>query len=404
MAKFKVGDRVRCVDSEGTTCVVFGGEYEVEVCGSKFVNLIGVRGGMYTSRFELIPPTITIEPGKHYRLRNGKVTGRVSTGDIGFEALVDGHVKVFDKAGGAVFGNGEFDIVEVWAPRVGERVVEATGEHYDLVRHWRDYWQNSEGPLTDKSFVVTKIYGEQVHYSNRAGGAGPQIEVRFLEPLLVAAPAQPLRIQQGKFYKTRDGRKVGPAFVNGSIATFGAKDDHRSAVWADNGRKSARSDTTSELAGDIIAEWVDEPVAVAASNDNVAKPKFKVGDRVRVVAAGDAWQEKYKGTTFTIDSDEGDFDGDRSWSGRDHASPYRWKESQLELVPVVVPPAIVALIEDGIGKPSSKPKVHGSQADATTEAERLALAHPGQLFGVFVLADSKIADVVNVPTPVLRAA
>nr|WP_278377027.1 hypothetical protein [Brucella anthropi] len=57
-------------------------------------------------------------------------------------------------------------------------------------------------------------------------------------------------------------------------------------------------------------------------------------------------------------------------------------------------PAIVALIEDGQAKPSEQPKVHKSEESATDEAERLAVKYPGQKFGVFVLADSRIADVV----------
>lgn len=123
MAKFKVGDRVRRIETHnadnmriGDTGIVTG------VAADGGVMVKPDRGGTTQYNFgfylELITaPTITIEPGKHYRLRNGKVTGRVSTGDIGFEALVDGQVKVFDKAGGAVFG-GE-DIVEAWVPKVG---------------------------------------------------------------------------------------------------------------------------------------------------------------------------------------------------------------------------------------------------------------------------------------------
>ncbi len=57
-------------------------------------------------------------------------------------------------------------------------------------------------------------------------------------------------------------------------------------------------------------------------------------------------------------------------------------------------PAIVALIEGGQPKPSEQPKVHKSEQAAADEVERLAVKYPGQKFGVFVLADSRIADVV----------
>lgn len=246
MAKFKVGDRVRCIDSEGTVCVAFGREYEVDEAYGRFVRLKNVFGGMYQHRFELVP-TITIEPGKHYRLSNGKVTGRVSVGDIGFEALVDGQVKVFDKAGGAVFG-GE-DIVEAWVPKVGERV------KYKVER----YGEGTVVDLVDENHVKVDTHGPFKICTEH---------VSDLEPLLVAAPAQPavLTIQQGKFYKTRDGRKVGPIGPNeGGLEDFPLQDNSDwTDCWTTDGRYY--NDGT-ESQHDLIAEWVDEP-AVTASNDN----------------------------------------------------------------------------------------------------------------------------------------
>ncbi|OKP79804.1 hypothetical protein BTE77_06860 [Ensifer adhaerens] len=371
--------------------MVFGGEYEVESVGSQFVNLIGVRGGMYTSHFTSTP-TITIEPGKHYRLRNGKVTGRVSIGDIGFEAIVDGQVKVFDRAGGAVFG-GE-DIVEAWVPKVGERVravnetsILVAGREYEVERVEQDYVFVDRGEFGVADYPLS-----------------------YFEPLLVAAPAQPavLTIQQGKFYKTRDGRKVGP--MEERCESCGTE-----YVWHhDRGRRIYKADGTNYDPGanDLIAEWVDEPV-VAVANDNVeaAKPKFKVvGGRQYVGEFGTVFnviKNPHNNRHWPLCSDEEAFETRRFWK-EDGTAWDGYRRGRVEGLAsefvAAAPSAIVALIEDGAAKPSSKPKVHASQADATDEAERLALAHPGQLFGVFVLADSKIADVVNVPTPVLRAA
>lgn len=204
MAKFKVGDRVRCIDSEGTICVAFGREYEVDEAYGRFVRLKNVFGGMYQHRFELIQaPTITIETGKHYRLRNGKVTGRITTGDIGFEALVDGQVKVFDKAGGAVFG-GE-DIVEAWVPRVGERV--------RLIKDGK----STKGAVGKAATLVTWDTGTFIDNNDYLLDIDPPVDYRTMsvkenftratidcfEPLLVAAPAQPAPCKSSRGSSTR---------------------------------------------------------------------------------------------------------------------------------------------------------------------------------------------------------
>lgn len=141
--------------------------------------------------------------------------------------------------------------------------------------------------------------------------------------------APSITIETGKFYRTRDGRKVGPMEIwnpavehpwqqQGGSAVFSAGGD----IWRDDG--SSKYDV-AQLTAEWF-EWVDEP----ASNDNAPLTKT----------------------------------------------------------------AIVALIEGGEPKPSEQPKVHKSEQVATDEAERLAVKYPGQKFGVFVLADSRIADVV----------
>ena len=135
--------------------------------------------------------------------------------------------------------------------------------------------------------------------------------------------AASLTIETGKFYRTRDGRKVGPMrWVRPRLGKFCFVDE-TDAAWAVDGAFDIGGNPSER---DLIAEWVDDP----ASNDNAPATK----------------------------------------------------------------PAIVALIENGQPKPSEKPKVHISEESATDEAERLAVKYPGQKFGVFVLADSRIADVV----------
>lgn len=370
MGKFKVGDRVRCIDSEGTTCVAFGAEYEVESFGGSFVYLKGCAGGMYASRFTHVTPTITIEPGKHYRLRNGKVTGRISQGDIGFEALVDGQVKVFDKAGGAVFSGD--DIVEAWVPKVGERVYVVYGHGW-----------NGEGEVKDiayQTFVIILKSG------SRAGSSGG-FTLQDIEPLLVAAPAQPLRIQQGKFYKTRDGRKVGPMSKRSTYLTAEGWHYNESGECCYQGM----SGETPRPTRDLIAEWVDEPVAIA--NDNVAPaiPKFKAGDRVVCL---DSYAGQFTaGKTYVVRADHHGREYESVRVERDDSGSTEngWLPKFFKLADTQ-PTAIVALIEDGQPKPAERPHVHASVESATVEAERLAGLYRGQRFGVYVLHDTRETD------------
>ncbi|WP_266063841.1 hypothetical protein [Brucella intermedia] len=141
----------------------------------------------------------------------------------------------------------------------------------------------------------------------------------YPDELSLCEELTPLTIETGKFYRTRDGRKVGPAYRHHDGWGMGSEGGK---MWAKDGHRYFGNAPET----DLIAEWVDEP----AGNDNAPSTK----------------------------------------------------------------PAIVALIENGQPKPSEKPKVHKSEVCATDEAERLAVKYPGQKFGVFVLADSRIADVV----------
>lgn len=276
MGKFKVGDEVKVTKTttfrRGTQ---IGDKGVITDIRNKaiFIDLHHPVDGIVhqIARADNIEHTITIEPGKHYRLRSGKVTGRVAQGDIGFEATVDGSTRVFDKAGGAVFGGGD-DIVEAWVPKVGERVrfTDAVPSHWFF------------GPTTDNKEGVIKEYSTEdgMRFTVSIGDEFGFVDLKHIEPLPVAAP---LQIQQGKFYKTRDGRKVGPmkTHLGGDGARYWiAPPDSRDfghAWWKDG---TFHRGMKHQM--DIIAEWVDEPAAPVA-NDNAAPAaaKFKVGDRVK---------------------------------------------------------------------------------------------------------------------------
>lgn len=200
--------------------------------------------------------------------------------------------------------------------------------------------------------------------------------------------APPLTIEAGKFYRTRDGRKVGPA-------TARTGDLYSDGPWRLDGWNYDNNGICSNLGGrdpkDLIAEWVDEPLATAstdaASNDNAPVAKFKVGDIVK--RSGRFMPHQRLRITKAL--------GDRysvEWLEGGPGSIDNWRGYEFELAGPTSQPTIVALIENGQPKPSEKPKVHKSEQSATDEAERLAVKYPGQKFGVFVLADWRIADVV----------
>ncbi|MFK5639907.1 hypothetical protein ACI50E_18920 [Brucella sp. ZJ1_1] len=78
--------------------------------------------------------------------------------------------------------------------------------------------------------------------------------------------APPLTIEAGKFYRTRDGRKVGPMSDEGDYAYD--TDEKCLTAYINNDHRLFRAKSGRHLFGkahlDLIAEWIDEP----ASNDN----------------------------------------------------------------------------------------------------------------------------------------
>ncbi|WP_435657240.1 ribosomal protein L7/L12 [Brucella pituitosa] len=130
------------------------------------------------------------------------------------------------------------------------------------------------------------------------------------------------KIEAGKYYRTRDGRKVGPVRSEGLY--WGAPEVNDS--YYDDGRQWR----AYESHHDLIAEWVDEPVKAAAP------------------------------------------------------FPFILRNLEFTVAPIAKP-AIVALIENGQPKPSVAPFVHANETLAAKEAARLANLHKGKEFGVYVL-------------------
>jgi hypothetical protein len=266
-----------------------------------------------------------------------------------------------------------------WVPKVGDRVIEdkTAGCASDLVEHWNSYWRRREGELINNEFVVTKITDNYTYYSNRPGGGGPMIEFKFIKPAA-------LTVEAGKFYKTHDGRKVGPMLKisDGVFSGKGAVITSTGGTKTMSPQKYIESGAVymqrnGEEDDALIAEWIDEP-AVAT-----AKPKFKVGD---IVKFRDDYSSSARGkkavvinvSTWGIQVDLGGHDG-VSTESPDSLVLFS------TILPKRHPTAIVALIENGVPKPSERPFVHPTESAAATEATRLARKHKGQQFGVYVL-------------------
>ncbi|MBB5664785.1 hypothetical protein GGE68_002982 [Rhizobium leguminosarum] len=324
MGKFKVGDRVKCVNDDNTKCVTAGNEYVVRQYDGEFITVdmdYGSQGGMSAYRFELVEqPWQPWQPKVGDRVRLVK-DARSTTGAIGKTATISSW-------SGKLVDNGE-------------------------------YLLNIDPPVNYETMASPRNL--------------TRATIDCFEPLPVFA------LEAGKFYKTRDGRKVGPAFVTGSTTTFGEKGNWSSAVWTDTGRQSTRDDTTTELANDIVAEWIDEPTTTA-SNDNAAPAKFRAGDWVKIIHT-DYEDELPVGGVHRVEKSDDD--------GFELKSPvgllYFYHSEAVPAPAAPTPTAIVALIEDGQPKPSSRPFVHATESAAKAEASRLAGKHKGQQFGVYVL-------------------
>lgn len=282
--------------------------------------------------------------------------------------------------------------IEPWTPRVGDRV--------KMIKRVDNLKADCGATVVHNdggSYQPILIEFDEKQRLGHTGcdrtkdGYGWWVSANDIEPLPIAEEAQPaeeaeplkLQIEAGKFYKTRDGRKVGPMahyYRDRWIVAYGDGN-----VWLSDGSPAHRSEGKyMSDGGALVAEWV-EP----ASNDNapaaelpVEKPKFKVGD---VVTPSHGLSK----STATVTKADDDCDIHVRWNNGASGSVVGWTANELELVAPVAPtPAIVALIEDGQPKPSHRPHVHASAELAAKEADRLAEKFKGKQFGVYVLSST----------------
>lgn len=173
---------------------------------------------------------------------------------------------------------------ESWVPKVGDRV---RVKDADCLR---------VGMPVGAEGVVTRLSGGEYFQADlthpRDGVIDQMVSKRDVEPLPVAEQPARLTIEAGKFYRTRDGRKVGPM------------EEHYGTAWDDKeALLKASIDGDSRLfratSGihlfektnlDLVAEWVDEPaVAPEATTGEVAQAKFTGKGAPGDVVRCDAW-------------------------------------------------------------------------------------------------------------------
>ena len=312
--------------------------------------------------------------------------------------VVDGVYKVLQvgRYGIAVStGAGEADATsfEPWHPRVGERVRVVDPA---VVIHWNEFWTKETGvklSLGDfvyaTKFIPNYLSGKPaIEIAAKPNGSGPRWPLGKFEPLIAGTtPEQPatLKIEAGKFYKTRDGRK---AKIERShygdtydfVATVEGLPGNK--VYKKDGKHGSRWIANNPI-DDLISEWIDEPVA-KPSNDN-AQPKFKVGDRVEITA-NDNYRVNFVGSFGTIKTAPTNAAaGFRVELDDGREFPFWPSEMTVRPSSALPTTTIVALIEDGQPKPSSTPHVHASTGAAEAEAKRLAAKYKGKQFGVFTL-------------------
>lgn len=275
--KFKVGDWVRCIDDGNTDVLTNGNVYKVHRVTNQFVYIDDdVTGGMYSHRFEPWTPKV----GERVRYKNTEF--------------------------------GEATVLEV----DGEDIKVDTHGRYKI--------------CTERVFDLEPVFTEFT-----------------TEPLPVitepvAAPAQPvaqpisppaLTIQTGRYYRTRDGRKVGPMEEHDNVALDTREPLVRAFVDADVRlwRTSNGAQLFNNESLDLIAEWIDEPVVavteVASPQEEeptASGPKFKVGDRVTPS------HRMTKDTATIVKIEDGVISV--SWNDGAFGGTWGWREEELALV------------------------------------------------------------------------
>ncbi|MGN7962606.1 hypothetical protein [Brucella sp. 22210] len=175
----------------------------------------------------------------------------------------DGDIWVTDDVGDRFYlTTDEFELLPVADAtgkpdfKVGDRVRLTAGE--DEYRH-----SGSIGLIEKLEKSYARVLFDAPFDGWGETGRNWHVQLSNLEPA-------PLTIETGKFYRTRDGRKVGPIGSNNTLMSvlFPFVDkSNESDCWSTDGKFLYPGHPDSDK--DLIAEWLDEPT----SNDNAAPSK-----------------------------------------------------------------------------------------------------------------------------------
>lgn len=239
-----------------------------------------------------------------------------------------------------------------WVPKVGDRV-RFTDE---CSKSWwfGPHTANVDGVI-ERDNGVEDGYRFKVKVGESIGFVDPE----HIQPLVIE-PA-PFTIEAGRFYRTRDGRKVGP-MVRRTESQWG-NPYTGDFIWTDLEPTCGRSDHTWQADGhqfytgdtdcnDLVAEWVEptpEPEVAVAEATATAAPKFKAGDKVRPVSGKlgwvtSHWDAYWKAKEGAAESDTffvvlaADWGDVKISTKPDGDGPY-WSADSFELVEPAAPPA-----------------------------------------------------------------
>ena len=247
MGKFGIGARVR--NAEGTICEVVGkpkkGVREIRLMGGHWDGAI-----YWADKSSLEPVTACAETSENAYLMGG-------------------------------------DTENKWVPKVGDRV--RFLERYGSARIGDEatitgFWDVGGDPKGG--------FGVEL-----ANGRTASCYARRVEPVVApatTAATSALQIESGKFYRTRDGRKVGPVAERGETWTdypwvgTVVGESYR-YIWKDDGENYNGAGSVH----DLVAEWVEPAVVAVAEATATPSRRFKVGDVVNYVFDGrpqDCWQ------------------------------------------------------------------------------------------------------------------
>lgn len=150
-------------------------------------------------------------------------------------------------------------------------------------------------------FTVTDVFDDEVHTNIW------YFYPYEIEPVAAADPA-PLQLEAGKYYRTRDGRKVGPMrrWSDEARHRWEADDDDLPYIWADDGTEI---DSDIDDSADLVAEADEPPAQPQSTKEILDELEAWIAKQDAVKAAGKGGTDYGSTAGFTVPLfDEDDFD------------------------------------------------------------------------------------------------